>query len=485
MAAERKALHEYLLSDPLLGKFFEPFLFELLPSMDRRADKVYLREVEQSDIYLGILGKDYGFEDAEGVSPTEREFDLATAQHKTRLIFLTNHSNKERHPKEAAFISKAGEVLVRRRFGTVDELKAAVYAALVRYLEEKEIIRTGPFDASFAGNTGLDALDSDKVKNFVRTARAKRGFPLREESPMEDVLIHLNLMDEGRITNAAILLFGKQPQKYFINSEIRCAYFHGTSVAKPIPSYKVFKGDVFELVDQAVDFVLAKLDYSVGTRKEQVQIPGGYEIPKEIVAEAIVNAVAHRDYTSNGSVQVMLFSDRLEIWNPGSLPLGWTTEKLKKLHSSVPANPLLAEPMYLAGYIERLGTGTEDMVRIAREVGLKEPDFVQEDTFKVIIYRPGTDQVPTKLRPGADEVPQEYRSTSVEVRNLVKALKGEMRRKEIQEELGLKHEGNFRDIYLVPALEQELIEMTHPENPNHPKQKYRLTQEGEKLKNYL
>ena len=88
MAKERWALHEYLLSDPLLGKFFEPFLFELLPATDQNAANVYLKEVELCDIYLGILGNDYGFEDAEGVSPTEREFDHATLHHKTRLVFL-------------------------------------------------------------------------------------------------------------------------------------------------------------------------------------------------------------------------------------------------------------------------------------------------------------------------------------------------------------------------------------------------------------
>ena len=211
-ASLRRALHDYLLSDPLLGKFFEPFLFELLPSMDERVERVFLREVEHSDIYLGILGKDYGFEDMEGVSPTEREFDHATAHHKTRLIFLTNHASNERQPKQKAFVEKAGAALVRRRFGTIDELKAAVYAALVRYLEEKEIIRTGPFDASFARDAGLDLLDGAKVRRFVSTARAKRGFRLVESAPMQDVLTHLNLIDDGRVTNAAILLFGRQPQ---------------------------------------------------------------------------------------------------------------------------------------------------------------------------------------------------------------------------------------------------------------------------------
>jgi predicted HTH transcriptional regulator len=96
-------------------------------------------------------------------------------------------------------------------------------------------------------------------------------------------------------------------KKFERSSEVKCASFHGTIVEKPIPSYKVFKGTVFELVDQAVDFVLAKLDYTVGTRANEVQAPGGYEIPKEVISEAIVNAVAHRDYTGNGSVQVMLF----------------------------------------------------------------------------------------------------------------------------------------------------------------------------------
>lgn len=291
---ERKALHEYILSDPLLGKFFEPFLFELLPATDQRADTLYLKEVEQCDIYLGLLGKEYGFETPQGISPTEMEFDHATKHHKTRLLFLTIDDNRTRHPKELAFINRAQGALVRKKFSSVDELKAAVYASLVRYLEEKEIIRTGPFDASLSDKADLDDIDIEKIRSFVRLARAKRGFPLTETDAPEKILTHLNLMDSNRLTHAAILLFGKAPQRFFINSEVRCAAFHGTVVEKPIPSYKVFKGTVFELVEQAMDFILSKLDYSIGTRAEQIQIPGSYEIPKEIIAEAVVNAIAHR-----------------------------------------------------------------------------------------------------------------------------------------------------------------------------------------------
>ena len=87
---ERSALGEYLNADPLLGKFFEPFLFEALPATDRKVDEVYLHEVENCDIYLGILGEKYGFEDKEGISPTEREFDHATKNQKPRFIFIFN-----------------------------------------------------------------------------------------------------------------------------------------------------------------------------------------------------------------------------------------------------------------------------------------------------------------------------------------------------------------------------------------------------------
>lgn len=484
--AERKALYEYICADPLLGKFFEPFLFELLPATDRAADAVYLMEVQFSDIYLGLFGKEYGFENKEGISPTELEFNHASKHHVTTLIFLTNHTGNERHPKEQALIAKAQEVLVRKKFSTVDELKSSVYAALVNYLIEKEIIRSGPFDASHHEKAALTDIDNEKVKKFVRLAQSKRGFPLSETEPVSDILTHLNLINQDSITNASILLFGKEPQRFFINSEIRCASFSGIEVEKPIPSYKVFKGTVFELADQALEFVLNKLDYRVETRAEHISIPGGYEIPKEALSEAIVNAIAHRDYTSNASVQVMVFRDRVEIWNPGALPMGWTTEKLKQLHTSVPANPLLAEPLYLAGYIERLGTGTTDIVKKCLSYGLQEPQYIQAEDFKSIIYRP----VPKKIKEQAtDQVPIMYRlstdQVTDQVKTLILAMELEYSRSELMKTLNLKHGQTFRDNYLNPALKEEFIEMTQPDSPKSPTQKYRLTTKGKALKEQL
>ena len=386
-AGERAALRDYLRGDALMRRFFEVFLFEDVPAADRRTDDLYLDEVRRCDIYVGLFGNDYGSKNAGGISPTEREFDLATAEGKYRLIYVRGTDDDARHPKMRALVGRAQAGLVRKRFNTPSELVTGLYAALVEYLVEKQLIRSGPFDAAPCTKATLKDLDPERMAWFIRTARKTRRFPLAGDASPTELLEHLNLLDDRRLTNAAVLLFGKQPQRFLISSEIKCAHFHGTEVAKPIPSYQVYKRTVFELVDQAIDFVLSKIALSVGTREAGPQAPVRYEIPREVVAEAIINAVAHRDYTSNGSVQVMLFSDRLEVWNPGTLPPSLTLEKLRQAHGSVPGNPLLAEPMYLTGYIERMGTGTRDMIQRCTEAGLPEPVFAVSDGFQTIIRR--------------------------------------------------------------------------------------------------
>jgi hypothetical protein len=104
-AAERQMLFDYLTTDALLGKFFEPFVFENIPATAMKPVTVFLQEVEQSDIYLGIFGEKYGFEDSEGISPTEREYDRASELFKTQLIYIKNVQVREE--KEKMLIKKA------------------------------------------------------------------------------------------------------------------------------------------------------------------------------------------------------------------------------------------------------------------------------------------------------------------------------------------------------------------------------------------
>ncbi|MCA1758943.1 MAG: transcriptional regulator, partial [Bacteroidales bacterium] len=249
--------------------------------------------------------------------------------------------------------------------------------------------------------------------------------------------------------------------------EIRCVMFYGNEIEKPFPAYQVYKGNVFQLVDQAVDFVLSRINLFVGDRKQSVDVPVRYEIPRSAISEAIVNAIAHRDYTSNGSVQIMLFRNRLEVWNPGQLPLHLSIDKLKKTHGSYPTNPLLAEPLYLAGYIERLGTGIPDMINRCIEAGLAEPEFFQEDSFKVILWR--------KLEK-IEQLTEQVNRLILVMEELPFSLN------ELMLKLELKHRPTFMYNYLKPALENNWMEMTNPETPNNPNQRYRLTKQGMILK---
>ena len=237
-AAERAALRDWLRGDALIRRFFEPFLFEDMPAADRRADAVYLEEVACCDLYVGLFGDEYGFEDAKGLSPTAREFAHATALNKYRLIFVKGADDAGRQPKMQALIRLAGNELIRRRFVSTPELIAGLYAALVQYLEDHELIRNGPFDAAPCRNAVLADLDEERMATFLRRARKPRGFHLPEEATAQELLTHLNLLDAGRPTHAAVLLFGRQPQRFLISTrgEVRAFPRQRGGEADPVVS---------------------------------------------------------------------------------------------------------------------------------------------------------------------------------------------------------------------------------------------------------
>ena len=233
----------------------------------------------------------------------------------------------------------------------------------------------------------------------------------------------------------------------------------------------------------------------------------------EVVTEAIVNAVAHRDYTDNGSVQVMLFSDRLEIRNPGRLPPRLTLENLREAHRSVPGNPLLAESLYLTEYIERMGTGTLDMIRRCVEAGLPEPEFAVTDGFVTTIPRafPGgvaeraMGQVGARIGgwPESGRMHDQIGSQAGRQEGQEGQAKGQAGGQEGQAALSAKEmamlqacldravpaeallaaaghssrTGHFRR-WLNRLLADGLLEMTAPDKPRSPAQKYRLTAKG-------
>jgi predicted HTH transcriptional regulator len=387
-AAERKTLAEYIRGDALLRKHFEVFRFEELPPTDRRPGDLYLDAVDRADVYVGLFGVDYGSEDEEGCSPTEREFDRATQRGLNRLVFVKGGPNIDRDPKMESLIRRVQTELIRRRFSDISDLIAPLYASLIEHLEREGVIATRPLDAAAHPDASLDEISPDRIQRFLARARAARNYAVDPGVPVAEALAHLKMLDRDRPSNAALLLFGKDTQERFPSAEMKCMHFHGTEVRKPIPSYHLYKGDLFEQVDQAIDFVLSKLNRAIGTREHGPEASRTYEIPVPVIQESIVNAVAHRDYASTAGVQVYVFADRVEVMNPGALPEGITLDDLRRPHASHPRYPLIADALYLTHYIEKAGTGTLDMIAGCREAGLPEPEFREQGNhFVVTVWR--------------------------------------------------------------------------------------------------
>lgn len=386
-AEERAAIRDYIKGDPVLGRHFDVFIFEDAPAQDRPPDGVYLDELSRSDIYVGLFGEKYGSVDEEGVSPTEREFDFAVERRKERLIYIKTGSDAERDPKMQALVDKAQRQVVRRTFSGITTLASRLNESLLHVLEKRQIISVLPIELRDSGLKIRD-LDSKLIKSFIRQASAAGRVGFKENATPAEALKNLGLADKSGVKNAAVILFTPTPAQRFPGARINCIHFQGTEPVKPAQSQKVFEAGLFDQIESAVDFVLTRLARAMPARDKETTPEAPHELPAAAVREAIVNAVAHRDYLSPSPVRVSLLSDRLEVRNPGELPPGLTPEQLKLDHNSIPKNPLLIDILFRAEFMNRSGTGTTDMVRFCTDAGLPEPDFFQDgDQWVVRFWR--------------------------------------------------------------------------------------------------
>lgn len=529
-AADSGAIAEMIRKDMLLGTFFDVFLFEEMAAQNRSAQSVYLDEVRNSDIYIGLFGTEYGFEDAEGVSPTEREYDLATECDKCRLAFVKRASAHLRSPKERALIAKVEREVTRKSFSSLAMLKKMVYEALFRYLKDRDVVNVRPFDESYSLGVKIEDLDQDRIAAFVRMVRVAGKVTFAPGISTTEILSRLGAFDAGtgKIANAAALLFAKNPALFRPSWELKCLQLWGTTFEKPFPSYHIYHGTVFEQIDQALDFVMSRVDHWVGARDaaKSAQAPARSEFPIEAVREAIVNAVCHRDYTDDGSVQVMLFRDRLEVLNPGTLPRGWTAANLLQTHDSKPHNGILATAMQWAGYVEKSGYGTEDIVRKCKAWGLREPEYHPSSVdFRLVLWRQEVKELRDFTQVGGvacergvessvsmgvesdEKKPVKSRVLGSTRRLIPTSLKGVESgrgvalslREQILLLIAEKPQGStevarsfgFRRVYgnlarrITTLLEDQLIEQTLPDKPNSRLQKYRITRKGRQVAKLL
>ncbi|MCG2726004.1 MAG: DUF4062 domain-containing protein [Elusimicrobia bacterium] len=394
LKVERQAIKNFILGDVLLSEYFEVFLFEDAPAKSKSAEKAYLDEVNDSDIYIGILGEKYGTTIKKAISPTEAEFEEAKKLDKNILIYIKGQSATDKNREDGVKkllvkIRDSKKGYSYKRFNNITELIRSVYASLIDFLKKEGIVGRSAFDERICENAKLSDMDAEKVRWFLRTAKAARKYPLKEDTPIKDVFTHLDFIKNGKLTNAAILLFGKNPHKYFIQAEVKCLQFSGTEVKKPFVNYQVYSGNLFEQIDKARAFVLDAIKFPVIQKAGSARFERLYELPEFAIQEAIANAIAHRNYNNASGIQLMVFADRVEVWNSGSLPPELTVEDLKKPHTSFPSNPYIANVLYLADYAQRAGSGTIEMLAKCKEHHAPEPEFVliRNKEFRAILPR--------------------------------------------------------------------------------------------------
>ena len=213
----------------------------------------------------------------------------------------------------------------------------------------------------------------------------------------------------------------------------------------------------------------------------------------EAVREAITNAVMHRDWFFDGAnVFVELYTDRIEVISPGSLPKGLTLADLGR--KSIRRNPLIADLLHRIDFIEKAGTGIWRIRDGAREQDCPEPEF-EADRFVTVTFRPNpevrevsrddriTPQVTGEVTPQVtgevtpQVTPQVTGEATPQIR-LIREISGEMTGRQLREALNLSDIKCFRSNHLLPALHDGLIEMTIPDKPRSSKQRYRLTPAG-------
>ena len=243
------------------------------------------------------------------------------------------------------------------------------------------------WDRDICAGATSDDINPALVKAYLTRARQVRQIDLDPDTPVETALESLDLVKYDRPTNAAILFFGRNPQKFIDCAAIRCAKFLGNDVTQPYANMKVIEGAVVAQIDQTEIFIRDNIAKAAWMPKEKFEREESWEYPPEAFREAVINAVCHRDYQSSGNVQVSIFANSLEILNPGLLPPTLTIESLKRRHSSKPRNRLIADLLFRIKYIERWGSGTTKMIRVCRDLGVPEPEFHEQDEDFMVTFR--------------------------------------------------------------------------------------------------
>ena len=236
------------------------------------------------------------------------------------------------------------------------------------------------------------------------------------DEPKKILMEKLHLMNGSYLTNAAMLLFSKEPEKWQLGAYIKLGYFETDA---DLLYQDEIHGSILEQIDKVVELVhlkymKAKISYVGMQRIER------YFVPEEALREAILNAICHKQYQSGVPVQISIYEDRLYIANCGCLPENWTQENLMQKHASRPYNPNIAHVLYLAGFIESWGRGIEKICSSCEREGLPLPDYTINPGDIMIVFKAPKDRIVHSVtREVTEKVTDQLTDTELQILELI------------------------------------------------------------------
>jgi len=217
----------------------------------------------------------------------------------------------------------------------------------------------------------------------------KRAFKSQriEEDILTDtnelLLENLQLKENDFLKRAAILLFHSNPEIFVTGSYIKIGFFETDDDLK---FQDEIQGNLIEQIEKTMDLLFTKYIKAI-ISYEGINRVENFEYPKDAVREALLNAIAHKDYSGGVPIQISVYSDKIIFWNEGQLPENWTVKNLLEKHASRPYNPDIANALFRSGYIESWGRGTIKIIRECKLAGIPEPVFSYDSSDISVEFR--------------------------------------------------------------------------------------------------
>ncbi len=230
----------------------------------------------------------------------------------------------------------------------------------------------------------LNDIDEVTISEFLKVAQESGRLPDSRELNTVQLLEKLRLANNSQIKRAAIILFGKDPGKFFPSISVKIGRFGKSD--DDLKFQEIEEGNLFHLLKEVLLQLNRKFFIKPINFEGMLRIEKG-EYPVAALREMLLNALVHKSY-SGVPIQIRIYDDKINIWNEGTLPEGLTNELLKQQHPSRPRNPIIADVCFKGGYIDAWGRGTLKIIDACKEADLPEPDIRERHGgFSVTLYK--------------------------------------------------------------------------------------------------